>query len=96
MQITRRGFLKGAVFSGTAAAAAAVGVTVPGTALAAADEAASAPSVNPYLDLYDGGVSYLPVREVGEKPTFRNGKGPSRTGRSAQARFSGWTPATSW
>ena len=74
MQITRRGFLKGAVFSGTAAAAAAVGVTVPGTALAAADEAASAPSTNPYLDLYDGGVSYLPVREVGEKPTFRNGK----------------------
>lgn len=74
MQITRRGFLKGAAFSGTAAAAAAVGVTVPGTALAAADEAASAPSANPYLDLYDGGVSYLPVREVGEKPTFRNGK----------------------
>lgn len=74
MQITRRGFLKGAAFSGAAAAAAAVGATMPGAALAAADEAVPTSSANPYLDLYNGGVSYLPVREVGEKPTFRNGK----------------------
>ncbi len=73
MRFTRRSFLKGAAFSGAAAAAAAVGMAVPGVALAADGETGSPSQANPYLNLYDGNVSYLPVKSIGEKPTFRNG-----------------------
>lgn len=72
MKVTRRDFFKGAAFTGAAAAAAAVGMSVPVTALA--DEAAKAEEpANSYLGIYGGDTQYLPVRAIGEKPTFRNG-----------------------
>ena len=74
MDVSRRDFFRGAALTGAAAAAAAVGVTVPGMAYAAEAPAAAAgeASANPYLDLYDGKVSYLPVKKIeGEKEYFK-------------------------
>lgn len=74
MQVSRRDFLKGALLSGaTASAAIAAHGVMPTAAFADDETAASAFDANPYLNLYGGEVSYLPVSKVPEKPTFRNG-----------------------
>ena len=73
MQVSRRGFFKGAALSGAAVAAAAVGVTTPGMAFANEEALATGSVENPYLKPFGDDVSYLPVRTVQEKPTFRNG-----------------------
>lgn len=75
MSMTRRGFLRGAALSGAAAAAAAVGVSAPGVAVAdGGPDASAAASANPYLDLYGGDVSYLPVKTIGEGMDHYPGK----------------------
>ena len=77
MSISRRDFLRGTVVAGTAAAAAAAGVTVtaPSAALAQSGaQAADSGESNMYLDPYGGEVNYLPVRKPTVEWKFYEGK----------------------
>jgi len=75
MDVSRRDFFKGTALTGAAAAAAAVGITVPGIAHAAGTEgAAESTANNPYLNIYDGQVDYLPVKKVEDNWEYFEGK----------------------
>lgn len=71
MDVSRRDFFKGTALTSVAAAAAAAGVTV--TAPTAANAAADIEK-NPYLNIYDGEVNYLPVKKVSDDWPLPQGK----------------------
>lgn len=73
VEVSRRGFLKGAAWTGAAAAAAAVGVTVSDAGVAQAAPSATTEANDLYSSLYGGDVSYLPVKALDKEYTHYKG-----------------------